>query len=1275
MVEIVREQSGSTTSPSVPLSWFEPVAGRTLILVLTSRTINTTAVPAGWVEDKAWEPEAFHPAVYVWRKQSAATSDTGLSLTDVGTTTQWRIFECTGVNPATINTAHNWGGSFVDTSVSLALSVPAGDFTFGAVGIKTDPGDVDWGAVAREATARNTSLSMGSFADTKPAGATVTPTWPTPGRVSGALVTYLSVANSPPVARSAGNIFVQPGASFSLDFRDSSDAEDAPTGDPTGLLLDYATVVQDAGGTGYTTGALTGAATATPSGTAPAVTGTIVFRCTVTDAGALTGTVDVTVSVESPNTPPFADAGASQAKLVSTVVTLDASGSSDFEDTLGLPDTAGTPALSYQWTQLVGTPVTLTPASGAARSVTFTAPAAAEAMEFQVTVTDTDGVSTIDTTKVLVATASAQDQFTAAPVESDGHAKTATTLFQAHLMAWEDKAAAGAVGTRTATFTDTSGQPGPCAVYGTLVLRSAVGVVNTPPVANAGVDQTAIEGTLVTLNGTGSSDVETPAANLTYAWTVTDAGGTSLTTGQLVGANTAVCSFTAPGVTVAATITLQLIVTDEGGLPSPPDSVAVMVNPAPVVVFPDAELPTVVALRLGGAMTDVTEWLVPEDNIEIEHPPDQAGQVNYSKCRLTLRDDDGRFSADNPFSPYYGLLNRNVQLRVTTTHGADYVRCWLEVPRWPKLRSRVGDETRFPVEAVGIIHRISKSVPAVRSVLRRQIPRVLTNLVGYWPCEDQPGRTRLASGLSDGEPMRRHSDAAASLASYDGFAASAPIMTLNDSDWRGQVEHYTFPSGEAQCQLGFLLRVGGSGSTAGQTIIHLEMTGTAQQWEIRYETASNGSLQIRCKKDNGVEILNSGTLHTGVNGDNCLTMLRLTKVSTLIRYELYCLKPGQDEGVEHQGSLSGGYSLGRVEQVVVNSGGGHSDVAIGHITVQSEGQNFNRLSGPLKAYEGEKAGIRIQRLCAEHNLPFASIGDLNDTERMGPQRVGALWDLLRDAADTDAGILYEPHTAFALGYRTRRSLYNQTPKLAFTHDGWQLADAPQSVADDTDVANDITVTGPRGEARAVLTSGALSIQDPPGGVGEIEDAVDINAEGNRFADHAWWRLRLRTVDEPRYPIISASLNNPYLTPFTHAIMTLTPGDRITVTEPAGVISQLAVGWTETIKRMGHDFAWTCVPESPYQVGLIGDRADTAGSTLAAQVAAGATSMSVATPSGILWGTTTFPFDVMVAGIRVTVTNITGSTSPQTFTVTAATVTKILPLGSKVTLADPADAAL
>jgi len=73
-----------------------------------------------------------------------------------------------------------------------------------------------------------------------------------------------------------------------------------------------------------------------------------------------------------------------------------------------------------------------------------------------------------------------------------------------------------------------------------------------------------------------------------------------------------------------------------------------------------------------------------------------------------------------------------------------------------------------------------------------------------------------------------------------------------------------------------------------------------------------------------------------------------------------------------------------------------------------------------------------------------------------------------------------------------------------------------------------------------------------------------------------------------------------------------------------------------------------------------------------RASAGASSLSVATASGPLWTTTAddFPFDVEVGGIRVTVTAISGGSSPQTFTVTGATVTKALSSGSAVTVWRP-----
>ncbi|MGZ8927332.1 MAG: choice-of-anchor tandem repeat GloVer-containing protein [Methylobacter sp.] len=94
-------------------------------------------------------------------------------------------------------------------------------------------------------------------------------------------------------------------------------------------------------------------------------------------------------------------------------------------------------------------------------------------------------------------------------------------------------------------------------------------VENTEPVANAGFDQTANVDTLVTLNGTSSSDPDNGPSPLTYSWTQTSGPTVTLT-----GADTAQPSFIplTPG-----TYVFSLVVND-GRANSAFDSVTVTVN-------------------------------------------------------------------------------------------------------------------------------------------------------------------------------------------------------------------------------------------------------------------------------------------------------------------------------------------------------------------------------------------------------------------------------------------------------------------------------------------------------------------------------------------------------------------------------------------------------------------------------------------------------------------------------------------------------------------------
>jgi hypothetical protein len=188
--------------------------------------------------------------------------------------------------------------------------------------------------------------------------------------------------NKVPVADAGDDQTVQEGSPVTLHGGDSFDAD----GDPityqwtqtSGPCVD-----------------LSDPSTASPTFSAPLVGPeglTLIFLLTVND-GAVQTTDEVRIVISNLNQAPLADAGPDQTVSEQTVVALDGSSSED-------PDAD---ALTYVWTQVGGTPVTLSNPNGAAPS--FTAPdvgPAGEALVFELVVTDGSAQSDPDTVTINI---------------------------------------------------------------------------------------------------------------------------------------------------------------------------------------------------------------------------------------------------------------------------------------------------------------------------------------------------------------------------------------------------------------------------------------------------------------------------------------------------------------------------------------------------------------------------------------------------------------------------------------------------------------------------------------------------------------------------------------------------------------------------------------------------------------------------------------------------------------------------------------------------------
>jgi hypothetical protein len=395
---------------------------------------------------------------------------------------------------------------------------------------------------------------------------------------------------------------------------------------------------------------------------------------------------------------------------------------------------------------------------------------------------------------------------------------------------------------------------------------------------------------------------------------------------------------------------------------------------------------------------------------------------------------------------------------------------------------------------------------------------------------------------------------------------------------------------------------------------------------------------------------------------------------------------GAPAGLFSGGTVAGAATLGSVQSVDFNPlRVALTDVAVGHVSVEKAITGLFAVSAAvLQGYTGEQAHDRMARLAAENSVTVSLLGGGGESQPLGAQPSDTFVALLQEAGDSDGGILYEPRTSDDLTYRTLESMFSQTPAVTVAYtDNLLLPFLPTD--DDQATRNRVTVTRAGGSSATVEDStGPLSIQAPPAGVGVYDDEVTLSlATDAQCERQAGWRVHVGTHDEARWPIIGFDLAHPTFLAdpaLTRHLLSIDLGDRIDVTDvpgwlPPDAVSQLVQGMTETIAPDGYRVELNCTPARPYRVAVYGepgDRWSNDSTTLAGTMTTTSTSRTVNVPAGALWTHTDGDFDILVAGERMTVTAVAGAASPQTLTVVRSVnaVVKTHAAGEQVTLADP-----
>lgn len=707
-----------------------------------------------------------------------------------------------------------------------------------------------------------------------------------------------------------------------------------------------------------------------------------------------------------------------------------------------------------------------------------------------------------------------------------------------------------------------------------------------------------------------------------------------------------------------------------------------------------------VELYLGSlGWTDVSAYVYYRDRVRISRGrPNESSRVQPQTCSMTLNNGDGRFSPRNPVGAWYGLIGRNTPIRVSRMqNGVRRYRFVGEVPAWPVTWDVSGRDVYVPIQAAGMLRRLQQGTQTLGSAMYRAYAlheAGSLNPVAYWPCEDGATAVNFTSGLTGNPAMTFNGSP--TLASNSSFTCSKPLPVTNGSQWYGTVP----TSGtwtDNVCR--FLMQAPSGGETDGTVIASMYTLGTVKRADLIYRTA--GGLQLKGYDSLGVTLFDTGSVAFAVNGALLRVSMALRTSGANVTYEIQTLAPGGGPVVGFTGTLTTA-TISAATGVTVNPAGALTGTAIGHVSVQAVWDTLFDLVSQLNAWNGETPGSRYGRLMGEQGInvgnffPDASLIGGNAVT-MGYQLDDTLMNLVQQIADTDGCLIYEARDQAAVVRRSRIFLYNQGTAYQPSLTGLTLDYAQHEfsgplnpVDDDANTRNDITAERISGSFSQATDSNPLDRLSTVN-VGDYATTYSLSIGSDaQLPDAAHWRLHLGTTDEPRYPAIPLNLRHPSFTSnldLLNAALTVDIGDLVAINNPPagrGAPDQIRLilqGYSETLGIYEHDMVLNCSPEAPYRVGMYDDlvlgRYDTDGSSLAQTYPLGTeTTLLVASTNTLLpaWTTSAgaFPFDIAVGGERMTVANITGGASPQSFTVTRSVngVVKTQTQGTDVRLWQP-----
>lgn len=638
---------------------------------------------------------------------------------------------------------------------------------------------------------------------------------------------------------------------------------------------------------------------------------------------------------------------------------------------------------------------------------------------------------------------------------------------------------------------------------------------------------------------------------------------------------------------------------------------------------------------------------------------DDATETN-TEFSCTLRNNDSRFTSDNPESPYWPffVVGCPIEYALDNGDGGGWrIQCitylGASVVSWT-----AGTQYRCiaTITAGGQFRRLGLD-PPIASALRRTIP-TSAKRKAYYPMEDAAGSTQAASAIPTAPPLISAPGQAPVFGSTAGVPGAASCATFELGDRLSA--SLTSPTTANALRVSFTLYVP---TAPGGTPSLFELTatgGTVARYGLELGAAS---LRFRAFGAGGAEL--SGASAIGftdqytqtvyVDVDIAQSGANITWAIKTTRWAIDAT--GQPVGTSGTASGSWAGTLGQVTGYAIAPYLDLPGVEIGHWSLTEPPLPGTGGFAAVVGWAGNTAAGRVAGMAIEFGLPY-SVTSTTLGAVMGPQLVGSLLTNLRDCQNTDHGVLTD-HLG-VIGYRALSELYNLGPTMSLNRSvRGQIGRIPLTF-DDQVKANVASASRPGGSTYTVTDDADIL---RAGRYERSPITVNVGLD-SALPGHAGWSLARGRGSErgPRLPELTFNMR--VACEATPALGTqalgMQLGNRIAISAgphqmTKGEIDRQVRGRKQTVNgRYDWKITYFLVPTEPYNAFILDtDRLDTAGTETVLAANTTDTVLMAATAGPLITTGAGLSIPLNAAGEQVTLTAVASEPMADPFTRTVA----------------------